>query len=114
MHVAEKYEVKYSTGTGFHNANDLFEDLCHKLGVEYWNDGDNYEVSEDEWDNLLGILKDRKNTARLRNEWGIGTKVISQLENSYSEKELDDAVTALDYFDKCADKSDGYVHLSYF
>ena len=35
MHVAEKYEVKYSLEAGFNNAGILFDELCDALNVEY-------------------------------------------------------------------------------
>lgn len=103
MHVAEKYEVKYSLGTGFNNANGLFEDLCHELGVEYWNNGDNYEVSEDEWDKLINAIKGKDAVGLLESPCD-----IADLED------IDSAIKSLLYFDECADKRDGYIHLSYF
>lgn len=113
MHVAEKYEVKYSTGTGFKNSDDLFEELCDALNVEYQNNGDDYEVEEEEWDKLIDAIKG-KDAIEVLNNPCVSPDLADDLAEHYSKKKIDKAIQSLLYFDKCADKSDGYVHLSYF
>ena len=113
MHVAEKYEVKYSLEAGFNNAGILFDELCDALNVEYYTNGDDYEVPEEEWDKLIDAIKGKDAIGVLESPCAV-PDLADGLAEHYSKKAIDSAIKSLLYFDECADKRDGYVHLSYF
>lgn len=109
IHVATKYEVRYSVGDAFNYKCEEFHNLLSLCGADYTGEtyDPEFEVSKSDWEKVIEKLKNLDSLPQEEKEEI--TEAIEALEYS-----VDEIIEYIEYFLEQSDPSNSYLHLCYF
>ena len=109
MHVATKYEVRYSGGDAFNYKCEEFHNLLALCEAGYTGEAwdPEFEVDKCDWENVIEKLKSLESLPQEEKEEI--TEAIEALEHT-----VDEIIKYMEYFLEQSDPNKDYLHLCYF